>query len=246
MKTLCLKLAKSMLLGLAAAVLVGCSTPPPTGPKPVVRTIDLVPATLPQYYSLQNQSTVTLFIPIASIGYSMNAKAKAKLFTEKLPDTGFRPDEELTNTVATALRAKGYEVNVLQDIKRLPDSADYIDLAKFAHKADALVHVYFSDVGIGSPRNTTDYFPRVSVTTTVYLQGNKSWPYESGIYYGMDARDAKDAQDDKSSYVTSDPNYKYSDFDDVMANLDMVRKHLKAGAVAAGLRIAEQVHAAVK
>jgi hypothetical protein len=235
-----LNLIKVLLLALAAAVLAGCAAPAPKGPKPVVRTIDLIPATLPQYYTLQNESAVTFFVPIAGIAYGMNAKAQAKLLTEKLPAAGFSPDENLTNAVAAALREKGYEVNVLKNVQRLPGSPDSIDYAKLAHKADALAHVYFSDVGLHSPRNNTDYLSRVIVYSQVYVQSDKSWPHGASYAYGSGAQDYKEYG------VAGDPSHKFSDFDDVMANLEKLRNHVNVGAKAIGQLVAERIHLDIK
>ena len=174
------------------ALLVGCaSKPADTGPKPVVRSIAIVPATLPTYYSLQNLSTVQFFVPIASIGYAMNSKEKAKLLTARLPSQSFRIDEDLTSTLADSLRKMGYEVTVLTDIKRLLDDPDSQELNKLKHTSDAVVHIYFSDVGVLSPRSTTDYLPRMNVSVITYTVANKAYPYESTIYYGADATSDK-------------------------------------------------------
>ncbi len=231
---------KTLFLAASAALLIGCASKPvDTGPKPVVRTISVVSATLPQYYSLQNLSAVQFLIPIASLGYSMNSRDKAKLLTDKLPAPSFRPDEDLTTAVADALRSKGYEVTILKDVKRTPDRPDSINLETLPHETDALVHVYFSDVGVESPRTTTNYLPRVNVNSLVYVRQNQSYPFDSVVYYGVDAREGKDWA------MAADPKHAYPDFDFMVNNLDVVRSQFSQSAKQIGQRLAERIHAAL-
>jgi hypothetical protein len=232
---------KHLLLLLATVFLFGCASKQvPTGPKPVVRSIALVPATLPQAYSLQNLSAVQFLVPIASLGYAMNSKAKAALLTQKIAADSFRIDQDLTDAVMNALRSKGYEVNMVSDLKRVVGSPDYIEYEKLPHVGDALVHVYFADVGIESPRSSTNYFQRVNVNTMVYVQQNKSYPYESAIYYGVDAKPGKEWA------IEADPTLVYPDFDFVINNLETVRTNFKTGVKLAAERIADNIHAALK
>ena len=228
-------------LAALAALLIGCSSQPiDSGPKPVVRTISILPASLPQYYSLQNLTAVEFLVPIVGLGYMLNAKEKAKLLTDRLPTPTFRIDEDLTSAVAESLRSKGYVVTVLADIERVPGDPDWFDYERVPHSTDALMHVYFSDVGVVSPRTTPNYLPRVNVSVIAYVPQNKSYPYETTLYYGIDAKAGTDYS------VMADPKHSYPDFDFIVNNLDLVRSNIRASLNDIGQRIAEQAHAAFK
>lgn len=232
---------KTLLLTAFAALIVGCASKPVyTGPKPIVRTIAIIPATLPQYYSLQNLSAIQFLVPIANIGYAMNSKEKAKLLTERIPAISFRIDEDLTAAVAESLRSKGYEVTVLSDVKRRPNDPDSIEYESFPHSTDALLHVYFSDVGVVSPRTTTDYLPRVNVSAMTFVKQNRSYPYETTIYYGVDSKEGTDYS------IAADPKHSYPDFESIINNLDLVRSNIRTSVGRIAQRIAEQAHAALK
>jgi hypothetical protein len=226
---------KSLALLLATALLLGCANKP-TGPKPVVRSIAILPATLPTNYSLQNLSSVQLVVPIAGIGYAISSKEKAKVLTQRMAEPSFRIDEDLTNAVADTLRKKGYEVTILTDVKRRPNDPDSLEVSEVKHTSDALVHVYFTAVGVVSPRNTTEYFPRMNAFVLCYTPANKSYPYETSVYYGFDA------DDDKSYSIAADASEKYGDFDVVLNSLEKVRTNFRASARKVGERLAEQVH----
>jgi hypothetical protein len=233
-----LKLALSLLV---ITSFLGCvSKPVSTGPKPVIRTVALIPATLPQQYSIQSTTAIQFLIPIAAAAAAIDSKAKAKTFADKLRSPDFQIDQELTGAVVESLKAKGYEVTLLQNIQRSADSPDYFDYPKLSHSADATVHVYFSDVGLESPRGKTEFFQRVNVTGMVYVPQNKTYPYESSIFYGIDAKEGKEWA------ILADPKHVYPSFDFVLSNLDTVRANFKVGVKLVAERLADQIHGAIR
>lgn len=225
----------------AAALLAGCASRPAAPvEKAVIRSVALVPATLPQQYSLENKTAAQFIAPIIGIGYRLNSRQKARLLTEKLPAPDFRIDRDLTTAVAEGLRARGYQVTVLDDIPRLEGDPDWFRYEEVAHSADVLLHVYFSDVGVESPRTSMQYLPRLNVSVMSYVPKNASWPYETTLYYGIDASAGTDHS------IVADPRHAFPDFDHMMGNLDAVRAGFRQPIAAIGQRIAEQAHAAFR
>jgi hypothetical protein len=208
----------------------------------VIKSIAIVPATGPHVYSLHNRSAIQFLVPIAALGYAMSSSDRAKVLNEKLPDPSFRLGETFTNSVAERLRANGYEVTILTDVKRKPGSPDTLeqDLADVPTTADAVLHLSFYDVGVESPRGSTDYLPRLNVYTTTYVRQNSSYPYEATVYYGIDASEAKEY------YIPHDPKHVYNDFDAIIKDPQALRSNLSSGAAAVGVRVAERVHLAFK
>jgi hypothetical protein len=233
-----LKLFPTLLVTIS---LFGCASKPVnTGPKPVIRSVALIPATLPQQYSIQSTTAIQFLIPIAAAAAAVDSRAKTKAFADKLRSPDFQIDQELTDTVVASLKAKGYDVTVLQNLQRSVDSPDYFDYSKLSNSADAMVHVYFSDVGLESPRGKTEFFQRVNATGMVYVPQNKTYLYEASVYYGIDAKEGKDWA------IMADPKHVYPSFEFVLNNLDTARANFKIGVKLVAERLADQIHAAIK
>lgn len=172
----------------------------------------------------------------------MSSSDRAKVLNAKLPDPSFRLDETLTNAVADRLRTSGYDVTILKDVRRRAGSPDRLeqDLSEIATTSDAVLHLYFEDVVVESPRRTTDYLPRISVSAATFVRQNKSYPYYPTVYYGVDATEPKEY------YIPQDPKHVYADFDAIVNNLVTMRTHFQAGTSTVGVRVADRVHNALK
>lgn len=234
---------KAAIAAMAVATIAGCgSKPVNTGPKPVIKTIAVVPPATPASYSLQNLSAVTFLIPISQLGYAQSNADRTKALSAGLRDPGFKLDEVLTSAVVESLRKQGFEVSVLADVKRQQRRPDTLEqeLSELPTKADAVLHLGFEDVGLESPRRTTDFLPRVIVNVASFVRQNESYPYDATLYYGVDATEPR------PHHIPHEPKHAYASFDAAMADLAGVRAVLRHGAVALGTRIAEQAGAAFK
>jgi hypothetical protein len=234
---------KFFIAAFLVLVLLGCTSKPAVVPtKPVIKSIALVPATTPKTYSLRYVSSASMFIPIAAFAEREKSKEQAKILTERLSGGAFRPDEDLTNSVAEALRAKGYRVTVLKDVKRYADSPDSLedDIEDLTRDTDALVHVQFYDVGVETPRRSNEYLPRMNVYVSTYIRQNSTYPFRQTFYYGIDASEGR------SNSIIHDPKHTYPDFDAMINSIDLVRSNFRVGATKVGERLAEQVHLAIK
>lgn len=227
-----------------AVVLASCANKQPivSVPKPTVKSIAIVPATNPTAYTLGNHNgAIGLFIPGAVfIAYAVENRAKAKVLTEKVSALPFSPGMEFTNAMAAGLRDRGYTVQILENLARVPGDPDSIDFEKLDYSADAVLHLYFSEIGIYSPPWSINYVPRVNATGIVFVKGHRDYLYEETIYFGADAREGK------KWAITADEKFAYPNFDFVLNNLESVKGGFSTGVREVAKRMAEQIHAAVK
>lgn len=224
-----------------AVILSACAGKATVAPlKPTIKTLAIVPATPPLSFSLINQSAVEIAIPISTIGYAMDRRAKTKIFTEKMLARRTTIAEELTDAVAQSLRKQGYEVVVLDKVRRHPNDPDNIDYETLSYSADAVLHLYFTQIGLFSGRTSSRYVPRVDAQGVVYVRHYPDYLYDEEICYGADATRTG------SWAIAADPKFAYPSFEFVLDNLDAVRDAFGTAVLAIGDRMADQIHAAIK
>lgn len=209
--------------------------------KPVIRSISIVSATMPQDgFTLKNTSAIQFLFPIAATGYYLDSKAKTKVFNEKLLLTPQALDSILTNSVAEELRSLGYVVKVIQDIKRPPGNLDNIDDENVSFSPDALLHLKFDKVGLFSGRTSSKYLPQVNVDAVLYIKGREDNIYGETIHYGVDAKSPRDIA------IPEDAATSFSSFDEVMANVLRVQEVFRDGVIRVGEKIGKEVNAAIR
>ena len=234
---------RSVITLALAVVLVSCSNKPIVAvPKPTIKSIAIVPATNPTAYTLGNHNgAIGFLIPGAAfIAYASENRAKAKVLTEKVSALPFSPGMEFTNAMAASLRDQGYTVQILENVARVPGAPDSVDYEKLDYSADAILHLYFSQIGIYSPPWSINYVPRVNATGIVFVKGHRDYLYDETIYFGADAREGK------KWAIMADEKYAYPDFDFVLKNLASVQGAFSAGVREVSKRMSEHIHAAVK
>ncbi|KNZ31224.1 MAG: hypothetical protein AD742_18725 [Methylibium sp. NZG] len=222
-------------------VLTACAgTPKPAGPKPVIRSIAIVPATNPPQFSFAHTSALTALIPITSVFTHFDSKAKGVLFNERMLPVRQQLGMALSDGVASALRGHGYQVQVLDGIQRPADDLDNVDYEKVVAQADAVLHVRFTEVGLSSPVTAHGYLPRVNTVGTLFIKGHSDYLYDEAVYYGVDARK------DKSWAILADKRFSYADFDTVMSSLESVRNAFETGVGEISKRMSQQIHDSIK
>lgn len=183
-----------------------------------------------------------MLFPITGVAHILDSKAKAKNFNEKLLAASPKLGDAISAPLADHLRTLGYRVTILDSLERQaddPDDIDYDAIWQLAD-ADALLHVYFSDVGLRSPPSSLSYLPRVNARGIVFRKGHGDYLYDQEIYYGVDAREGN------SWAISGDARFAFPDFDAVMGNLDGVHEAFRAGSKEIAIRMAGQVHEALK
>lgn len=231
-------MARLALILVATLLLGSCGgTPKVVVAKPVIKSIAVIAATTPQVYTIDRAGS---FGQVRSFSSSPAQAAKEKRLTARLATPQFAPGQDFTNSVAGGLRGLGYDVQVLSNISRDPDDPDDVDYAKLSYSADAVLHVYFDEIGIYIQRWSRQYVPRLNVSGRLHVRGYPTFLYDDTVYYGIDARAGK------SWGIVSDPKYAYRDVDFVIENIESLREALSVGVQLAGKRMSELVHAAIQ
>jgi hypothetical protein len=226
-----------------ALVLVGaaCATrSKPVATKPTIRSIAIIPATNPTSFTLLNLSGLSFLIPLNETVTYLDSKEKARVFNDRLPAPQSALAKDFNACVAAELRAGGFRVEVLDQVVRPAQEPDKVDHDKVLTTADAVLHVRFTEVGLFSPRSSTDYLPRVNAQATLFAKGLEDDLYSEDFIYGVDARAGK------AWSVAGDPQVAYSGFDKVLASIVNVRLAFETGAEQLCKRIVREVAVSVR
>jgi hypothetical protein len=237
---------RSVVAMVCAVLLASCGSNPsvsvPTPPKPTIKSFSVVPATNPKTYTLVNRNGAIGIVlpPIVGLGYTVENYSKQKILTEKISASSFSPGMDFTNAMVSALRDQGYAVKVQESVIRDPTDSTIVNYDKLDYSADAILHLYFTEIGIYSPPWSNDYVPRVNASATIFVKGHAHYLFEETIYYGADAREGKQWA------IKADEQFAYPNFDFVLNNLESLTSAFSVGVREISKRMVEQIHYAVK
>jgi len=163
--------AAALVALLASAILCACASHPKVvAKKPAIRSIAIIPATDPPWFSFENVNAIVYAVPVTFFVNKLDSRHKAKLFNDEMKTQPPPLDSTLTDAVATALRGYGFTVEILSDVKRPPDDPDNIDYDKLSTAADAILHLKIDEVGLYSSHTSTDYLPRVNISAKLFVK----------------------------------------------------------------------------
>ena len=200
-----------------------------------IKRIALIPASNPKLYSFENAAPPIGGYPFQYWVNKADSKSKAKIFNDRLNSQPAKLGDELTEEVATALRGQGFTVEILEGLARPADDPDNVDYDKISSSADAILHVWISEVGLYSSGFSLDYIPRVNAGGKLFAIGQDDNIYSEDIYYGVDARKGKEWA------IVPDAKYRYRSFDLVISNIDELRSAYAAGVLEISKRMSEQI-----
>ncbi|WP_353091668.1 hypothetical protein [Methylibium sp.] len=223
-------------------VLGGCGSKAPVvvEKKPVVKTIAVMQVVEPTKMEIQNLSSVMFLVPIASIAFNSDSKHKSKIFAAAMARQNMTMGSVLTNVLVEELKGGGYDVVIVDAVPVPEDEPDEMDYRQFKTDVDAILYVYFDDVGLHSGAGSNDYRPRVNISGALHLKDVEDDFYHEDFSYGVDARAGK------SWAVMADPRYAYPSFEAVIAKAPEIREAFESGAQAIGRRMAADIKSALK
>jgi hypothetical protein len=208
--------------------------------KPVIKRIAIIPATNPTWYSFENVSALMYAIPISSFANKLDSRHKAKLFNDKLKSRPPTLAADFTEEVARSLREFGFTVEILEGLPRPADDLDNVDYDKVTTNADAILHLWISEVGLYSSPTSLNYIPRVNASAKLFVKGRDENVYENEVYYGVDAKKGKEWA------IVPDAKFAFPSFDAVMSNIEDVRTAFESGALEISKRMSEQIYNSAK
>jgi len=222
------------------ALMSACAThPKTTASRPAaIKRIAIIPASNPKVYSFENAAPPIGGYPFQYWVNKADSKSKAKIFNSSLTSQPAYLGDDLTEEVAAALRSHGFTVQILQGLPRPAEDPDNVDYDKVSSDADAILHVWISEVGLYSSGFSLDYIPRVNAGGKLFIKGQDDNIYNEDVYYGVDAKKGKEWA------IIPDAKYAYRSFDLVMANIDELRLAYATGVHEIGKRMSEQIFSA--
>jgi hypothetical protein len=219
------------------ALMSACATHPKTiASRPTaIKRIAIIPASNPKLYSFENAAPPIGGYPFQYWVNKVDSKSKAKIFNDRLNSKPSNLGDEFTEEVATALRGHGFTVEILEGLTRPADDPDNVDYDKIKSNADAMLHVWISEVGLYSSGFSLDYIPRVNAGGKLFVKGQEDNIYSENIYYGVDARKGKEWA------IVPHAKYAYRSFDLVIANIDELRSAYATGVLEISKRMSDQI-----
>ena len=231
------KIVRSIGVILVILVVSGCASngSKPVVARPVVKKIALLPVAAPLAYTVENRNPVVIVVPISTLAIRAENREKSRLLTQKMLELKTTIGGDLTKVLAEALREQGYEVIVLNDVSRKADDPDRIDYRAIKTDADAILHVYFREVGMYASMFSSDYLPRVNASAKLYAPSIDGGLYGENFHYGVDARAGK------TWAVLADPKIAFPTFEALLGNPRELDGVFNFGAQALGRRMAEDI-----
>jgi len=233
-----LKLVIALLILIATT---GCATRSPITPtKLVVKKIGILPVTEPARFALENRSSASLLLPIAAIGFAADSRAKQQVLSEKISIQDKRLGAALSSYLLDTLQASGYEVVLLTGVPRPSNDPENIDFQAINTDADAVLHVYFDEVGLFSEAFSAAYSPRLNIRATLHSVKGDEDIYDETLCYGVDSRPRKNCA------IASDPSASYASFEEMVAKTSQISDVFALGTIAIGKRFAAHINATLK
>jgi hypothetical protein len=232
---------RKVMVLLSVLVITGCATHSTTVAKrPLeIKRIAIIAASNPRLYSFEN-ATPPVGYPFQFWVNKADSRSKGKIFNDSLNSHPENLGSELTEKVAAALRGRGFTVEIMDGLPRPADDPDNVDYDKVSSDADAILHLWISEVGLYSSHTSLDYIPRVNAGAKLFVKGADDNIYNEDIYYGVDARKGKEWA------IVPDAKFAYRSFDLVMTNIDDVRSAFSTGVLEISERMSEQIYRSIK
>ena len=225
---------------LTLMLLTACAThSKSTTSKPVFKRIAIIPASNPSRHSFEN-ATPPVGYPFQFWVNKLDSKSKAKIFNAELNSQPTTLGADFTKEVATALRGYGFTVVILEGVTRPADNPDDVDYEKVSTDADAILHLWISEVGLYSSHLSLNYIPRVNASGKMFVKDQEDNVYDEDIYYGVDAKKGK------AWAIVPDAKFAYPSFEAVMSNIADVRFAFSMGTLEISKRMSEQIYNSTK
>lgn len=225
----------------ALALSTACASHPKTvATKPVIKRIAVISASNPRWYTFENAAPPVGGYPFQFWVNKLDSKSKAKLFNDKVNAQPAALGTDLTEQVVASLRDRGFTVEILDRINRPPDDPDNVDDDKVTTDADAILHVWISEVGLYSSGYSRNYIPRVNVSGKLFVRGQEDNVYDEDLCYGVDAKKGKEWA------IQPDAKYTYPSFDAVMTRIEEVRSSFADGTREISARMSGQIVDSIK
>lgn len=177
-------------------------------------------------------------IPLGVLWQSVADRIKSSDFNERMETTRKDMGPKLTAALVRQLAAQGYEAQVVEGASGRP-AQSAIDENKLP-PTDAVLRVYFNEVGMFSARFSRDYVSRLNLSAYLVRGETEDSLYSETLYYGADATN------DKASWSgPANPDHHWSSFNELFEHPQEVAQSYDHAVNALATRIAQNIRAQV-
>lgn len=224
------------------AMFWGCANKAPEITRtPTISTIAIVSVAEPKKMSVVNRNPLAFVSPLAGvITDKVNNMGKPEAFTETMLRQNMKMAVLLIDSIAEELRSNGYTVSIVDAVPVPEDDPDEIDFRQVKTDADAILYVYFTDVGLASYFTSSSYLPRININGALRVKDEHDDFYNEDLCYGEHHRVRR------TCAVAADPKFSYSSFDAAITRAAEIREAFETGTQALGKRMAIEIKAALK
>ena len=224
-----------LLLLACLLTLGGCAARKPATPRPIFKNIAVVPVTSPASVYTENRMFAAPILP-ALIATSVANRAKSRDFDQHMDKARRSLGPDFTQILVDALRAKGLSAYAWDAMPRDPKAPDNIEYSKLPTD-DAVLHVWFNDLAMDSPRTSSDYLPRVNVDAYFFPSRAAVDDHQTYFYFRYGA----DAGGQKPWSIPSDAKYRFPSFDALIERSNDVEASWQEAMREMALRMAEAI-----
>jgi hypothetical protein len=226
----------ALALCFAAIALAACATQEKDStPKPVIRSISLVPASNPETVYFENSSLLSGLSPIlAGAQRSQNQSGQAVL-TNAIGLGNEKLGDRFTESVAANLRAAGYEVEILKDVVRPKGKPDGLDVRALPITTDAVLQLSITYAGVYSGATSSKFTPNLSTYAVLYPQGKRQPYFDGQVEFAANVPDGKDWA------IKANSNFEFESASAVFANAANLKDFFVTGTDASAKRMSEQI-----
>jgi hypothetical protein len=204
--------------------------------KPSVHRIALIPIAPPATLCIRNTNLAPSFLPVSRF-QSIDDCRRNCIFDQKMEVARGALGAKLTAKLVDELESDGFEVSLLDNVRRSPRPPHTIDYRSLPTR-DAVLHVAFADVGMCSSPWSKDYEPSVNASARLMADRDASdWLTTDSFYYGADS------SGDTAWSIPADPKYRFPSLEAMVDNADEVAAGYDVAALALAQRIARRLRA---
>jgi hypothetical protein len=235
------QLDRILLALVASSLLAGCATSTQdAGPKPVIKSIALVPASNPQKVILENTNVLSGFSLWSAAAHRKDTEMKESALNSSINIRESKLGDVLTEKVVSNLRAAGFQVEVLSAIDRPKDYPDNIDIRTLSVTADAVMQLTVTYVGIYSGATSTAFNPQLGGYALLYPKGSKRALFDAEVQFGTAMSEGK------PSHIKADPKFAYQGINAVYGNTVELKGLYVSGADLVARRLSDQLLATLR
>ena len=229
-------LTQLVLTVTSAFLLTSCATgPQDAGPKPVIKSIAIVPASNPQKITFENTNVLSGFAVWTAVAHRNDTQMKENTINSATNIGESKLGDILTEKVVSNLRAAGFQVEVLQSVERPKDYPDNVDILAVPTTADAVMQLAVTYVGIHSGAMATAFNPQIAGYALLYPKGSKRPLFDGEVQFGTALSEGKPNE------IKAEPKFAYKDISTIYSNASELKGFYASGTDLVATRLSEQL-----